>query len=299
MTLAQFIRLARVRTLTASISPIILGSTFAYYHYPSQGDTVTLILYSLLMLVTVGSAQIAANIWNEYFDYRSGLDTTQVIGNSGSIIREGLSPVLIKQLGLWCTTVTMLTGLYIVTHVSWLLLPLGLFCVGVSYFYSAGPHPLSRTPFGDIASGLTMGFILVYIMVYIWTGTWYGGAFLPALASFLLIASILMTNNIRDLDNDQAHGRRTLAIRLGRRRAITLLQRVIYFVMVWTFLGTIGHLYPWPALVALLALVPGQKVIDTLEKATTPHEADVAMSYMGKCTTLYHLLLSLALFLCS
>ncbi len=297
MTLTQLAKLTRPRTLTAAFSPVFLGATFSYTFYPSVRPITESILYSLLILITVMGAQIAANIWNEYFDYISGLDKTQVIGNSGSITRDNISPRTIKQLGYVFTTLALLAGLSLSYHISWSLVLIGFVCVSISILYSAGPLPLSRTPFGDLASGLAMGFAIVYITCFVWTLQYDWFMLLPALPSLVLVGSILMANNIRDLENDQQHGRHTLAIHLGRQGAINFLRSALTACFLWIcFWIFTGHL-PLTSLLALFASLPASKAIQQMNRFHDVRGLDKAMAYVAMSTTLYHILFGLGLLL--
>ena len=99
MTASQLYRLARPRTLTAAFSPVILGASYAATLHTAVQSLWLSLFYTLLILICVMSSQIAANIWNEYFDFKSGLDLNQAAGNSGTIVREGISPQQVKKLG--------------------------------------------------------------------------------------------------------------------------------------------------------------------------------------------------------
>lgn len=97
MTASQLYRLARPRTLTAAFSPVILGASYAATLHTAVQSLWLSLFYTLLILICVMSSQIAANIWNEYFDFKSGLDLNQAAGNSGTIVREGISPQQVKN----------------------------------------------------------------------------------------------------------------------------------------------------------------------------------------------------------
>ena len=101
MNLSQFFALIRPRTLTAAFSPVVLGAAMGATQFAPTQPIGLSIIYTLGILICVLSAQIAANIWNEYFDFKSGLDLTQAAGNSGSIVRDGISPAIIKRWGIY------------------------------------------------------------------------------------------------------------------------------------------------------------------------------------------------------
>jgi len=297
MTISQFIKLTRPRTLTAAFSPVCLGAAFSYYFYPLAQSYNLSFLYSLLILLTVIGAQIAANIWNEYFDYKSGLDANQTIGNSGAITREGLSPKLIKKLGYLFTLLPAITGFSLAYMTTPYLIPVGVFCIAISFFYSAGPMPLSRTPLGDLASGIAMGFAITLITAFIWAGQLTLFMLIAALPSLLLIAAILMANNLRDIKNDTKHGRHTLAIVLGRARALHLLRNVFIFCNLWLCTFVFMKVLPLSTLIACISAIPATKAIKIMHHFTDVVKMDHAMGYIAKATTTYHLLFAIGLLL--
>ena len=116
----------------------------------------------------------------------------------------------------------------------------------IGYFYTGGPYPIAYTPFGELVSGVVMGMLLILIAFYIQTGTVTTEAILLSVPSMLLVAAIMMANNIRDLVGDKESGRKTLAILAGRSNAITILMMFFIISYVW-IIGLIifGHLTPW------------------------------------------------------
>lgn len=297
MTASQLYRLARPRTLTAAFSPVILGASYAATLHTAVQSLWLSLFYTLLILICVMSSQIAANIWNEYFDFKSGLDLNQAAGNSGTIVREGISPQQVKKLGYIFSLTPLVLGIFLASQVSWWLLPAGAVCILISLFYSGGLKPISRTPFGELASGVAMGFAIVYITAYTWTGTLYWDFLIPAIPSTILIGNIMMTNNLRDFSNDKAHGRRTLVILLGKDEGIRLLRTLFIVCVLWLFLWVfLGHL-PSASLLGIIALFPAFKSAAILQRYADVVKMNEAMKFTSISVTLYHLLVSVGLWI--
>lgn len=295
MTFAQFYRLSRPRTLTAAFSPVILGSAYGSIMHESIHPWWLTLLYVLMILFCVMSAQIAANIWNEYFDFKSGLDLNQVIGNSGSIVKEGISPSRIKNLGYIFTITPLIVGIILAAAITWWFIPVGAICILISLFYSGGPKPISRTPYGELASGVAMGLSIVCITAYTVTGQLYIDFLIPALPSTILIGNIMMTNNLRDFSNDQQHGRRTLVILLGKDTGIQLLRGLFLFCSAWLVLWVVLGYLPYYALLGLISLIPAFKSASILSRYADPLMTNQAMKFTSISVTLYHLLTSIGL----
>ena len=295
MNLSQFFALIRPRTLTAAFSPVVLGAAVGATQFAPTQPIGLSIIYTRGILICVLSAQIAANIWNEYFDFKSGLDLTQAAGNSGSIVRDGISPAIIKRWGYMTTILPLILGIALANAVTWWYIPVGMLCILTSILYSGGPKPISRTPFGELASGLAMGFAIVGITLFAWTHTLHWTYLIPAVPSTILIGAIMMTNNLRDFTNDENHGRRTLVILLGRERGLQLLQGLFLISSLWILIWTICGVIPWPSLVALLSLLPAMKVIHIFNTYADPIRLNEAMKFTSISCTLYHFLWAIGL----
>lgn len=295
MTFPQFFRLVRPRTLTAAFSPVVLGAAYAYASHTPAHPIAVCLAYTLMVLACVISAQMAANMWNEYFDFKSGLDLNQAIGNSGSIVREGIAPSQIKRLAVSFTIFPLCLGLFLSALVTWWFIPAGILCILVSLLYSGGPKPLSRTPFGEVASGLAMGFAIVMITAFVWTDALTWDLLIPAVPSTILIGTIMMTNNLRDFSNDKVHGRRTLVICIGKSAGIQLLAILFAFCNAWLVGFAFAGLISWWSLAAVVYTVPAMRAVRILDRYADSINMDAAMKFSAMGTTVYHILFAAGL----
>ena len=291
----ELIPLTRPRTLAAALGPTILGAAFSYYAFGALHGTGLAIFHTILIFLAVVSAQIIANLWNELKDFKSGLDAGQKIGNAGSLTRGAVTPKLISTMIKVLMIVPIIIGLYLSATITWWYIPAGIICILISFLYSGGPKPISRTPFGEISSGIAMGFAIVLITGYAWTRELSLAFLIPALPATLLVGSIMLTNNIRDIRNDEKHGRRTLPIVLGRDRAISLMSITYIFNFFWIGAWIYLKVLPIPALLALLAIIPAFKTIKIFYTHVDEIELDKAMGTTAGAAMLYQLLLSIGL----
>ena len=291
----ELIPLTRPRTLAAALGPTILGAAFSYYAFGALHGTGLAIFHTILIFLAVVSAQIIANLWNELKDFKSGLDAGQKIGNAGSLTRGAVTPKLISTMIKILMIVPIIIGLYLSATITWWYIPAGIICILISFLYSGGPKPISRTPFGEISSGIAMGFAIVLITGYAWTRELSLAFLIPALPATLLVGSIMLTNNIRDIRNDEKHGRRTLPIVLGRDRAISLMSITYIFNFFWIGAWIYLKVLPIPALLALIAIIPAFKTIKIFYTHVDEIKLDKAMGTTAGAAMLYQLLLSIGL----
>lgn len=291
----ELIPLTRPRTLAAALGPTILGAAFSYYTFGALHGTGLAIFHTILIFLAVVSAQIIANLWNELKDFKSGLDAGQKIGNAGSLTRGAVTPKLISTMIKVLMIVPIIIGLYLSATITWWYIPAGIVCILISFLYSGGPKPISRTPFGEISSGIAMGFAIVLITGYAWTRELSLAFLIPALPATLLVGSIMLTNNIRDIRNDEKHGRRTLPIVLGRDRAISLMSITYIFNFFWIGAWIYLKVLPIPALLALLAIIPAFKTIKIFYTHVDEIKLDKAMGTTAGAAMLYQLLLGIGL----
>jgi len=248
-------RLLRPFTLVASVVPVLTTMALALHVGAVRWGVAWAFLAAAILI------QSATNMFNEYFDYRRGLDTEEMVGIAGTIVRDGVSPNVVLGLGITFTTTAIALGLYISASSSWWVFAAGLGCIGVALLYSAGPIPLSYTPFGELAAGTVMGPGMMLIAIYAMTSSIPTLAVLTSIPVGILIGAINFANNLRDMEQDREGGRRTLAIRLGRDRARRLLAGIFAaaFAIV-VLLVLLKQLTPW-VLLTLLSVPLAVRVI--------------------------------------
>ncbi|ALS74459.1 1,4-dihydroxy-2-naphthoate octaprenyltransferase [Planococcus rifietoensis] len=282
-------QLTRPHTLTASFAPVFLGTMIAI-HYTALNWALFLAMLIASLLI-----QAATNMFNEYYDYARGLDTEESVGIGGAIVRNGVSPKTVLVLAFLLYAISAVLGLYIAASTSWWLLAVGGIGMLVGYFYTGGPYPIAYTPLGELFSGLFMGFLIVIVAFYIQTETITSTAVMLAVPSTLLVAAIMMANNIRDMVGDKKSGRRTLAILAGRPAAVTIFMWFFILSYAWIILLVLLSIVtPW-ALLVLLSVIKPLKVIMTFKHYTEPLQVMPAMKDTGITNTLFNFLLAIGL----
>jgi 1,4-dihydroxy-2-naphthoate polyprenyltransferase len=283
-------KMTRPHTLTATFAPVILGTVIAIH----EGE-INWLLFIAMMLACL-ALQIATNLFNEYYDFKRGLDQADSVGIGGGIVRHGLKPKNVLTVAILLYVLAAFIGVYICMNSSWWLMAIGLFGMAVGYLYTGGPLPIAYTPFGELFSGLLMGTGFVLISLFIQTNTLTVQSVLISIPIGILVGAINMSNNIRDIEEDIKGGRKTLAILLGREKGILALAVAFAVSYLWiVLLVVIGYISPWALVVFLTAKKPISAIQGFKKGATEPQYMRVAMKSTAMTNTIFGFLLSAGL----
>src|SRR5699024_5649619 len=157
-------RLMRPHTLTASFVPVFVGTMLAIIY--ENNFHITLFLAMLIASLLI---QAATNMFNEYYDYKRGLDNEQSVGIGGTIVRDGVAPKTVLRLAIIFFGIAILLVLYICFLSSWWIAVIGAASMLIGYLYTGGPIPIAYTPFGEFFAGFLMGTVMIAISFYIQT----------------------------------------------------------------------------------------------------------------------------------
>jgi 1,4-dihydroxy-2-naphthoate octaprenyltransferase len=200
---------SRPKTLFAAIVPVFVGSGVAI----SEGIFVP--IYSLVALLCSILIQIGTNYTNDLYDYTKGADTEKRKGPR-RVLASGLISVGEMKFAIVLTFLTsFLLGLYLVSVGGWIILAVGVFSIIAGIAYTAGPFPLAYNGLGDI---FVFGFFGVIGTVFTYYLHSHHFNFVSLLASVpvgSLVTNILVVNNYRDIEEDRAANKNTLAVKMG------------------------------------------------------------------------------------
>ena len=221
---------ARPKTLTASLSPVLLGIGVAA-SFSSQAVSLRL---AGLALASALCIQVGTNLVNDAADFEKGADTAERIGPK-RVTQSGLLRGSHVMLGAGAFfLVAALLGIPLILAGGAPILVIGVLSLVAGYAYTAGPFPLAYLGLGEVFVLLFFGLAAVKGMAYVLTGTgltpW---AELGALQVGLQSSALLAVNNCRDIAGDRKAGKRTLAARFGERFArveVTVLVALPYLL---------------------------------------------------------------------
>ena len=202
----------RPKTLFASLSPVILGLSIAYYEIHSIN-----VIIAVLTLLCALILQIASNIANDYLDSLKGVDNDKRLGPT-RVTQSGLIPARKMRLALiFFLSIAFLLGSYLMYTGGIYIISIGLFSLYFAYGYTGGPFPLSHNGLGEVAAFLFFGIFAVSGTTYLQTHQFSALSFLLGAGPGFISATILAINNLRDIVSDAEVNKRTIAVRFGEK----------------------------------------------------------------------------------
>jgi len=207
---------ARPKTLTAAISPVLVGAAFAFRTLESAFPfgIFLLIIFSAL------SIQVLTNYVNDLWDYKKGSDTSKRQGptryvQAGLISEKEMLGACYFALGM-----AVISGFLLVLQGGLVILLIGLLSIAGAYAYTAGPYPLAHNGLGEPFVLIFFGPVAVLGTQYLLGGEVSMQSFLYGLALGSIASALLVVNNARDIEEDRQTGKKTLAARFGYGFAI-------------------------------------------------------------------------------
>jgi 1,4-dihydroxy-2-naphthoate octaprenyltransferase len=241
----RWVLAARPRTLPAAGVPVVVGVLLVR---PLAIEW----LNGFLCLVIALALQIGTNYANDYSDGVRGTDEVRV-GPFRLTASKLVAARVVSQAAWLFFAVASVAGIWLAARTSWWLIAVGASAVLAGWLYTGGPKPYGYFGFGEL-------FVFLYFGLVATVGTAYcQHLFIPSRAWWLGVAAgfmacaLLEANNLRDVDGDRAVGKKTLAARLGRRRASWLYAICVTGVAV----GAVGARQIVVAVVAVVVYIPG------------------------------------------
>ena len=273
--LAVWVQGARPRTLGASITPVVVGTSAAG----------VLVAWRFVAALLVGlGMQIGVNLANDFHDGVRGVDTAERLGPP-RLTSSGLAPARsVMFAALASVLVAGLSGLALAAVTTWWLVPIGALAMLALWLYSGGPRPYAELGLGEVMVFLFFGVMATAGSAYVQAETVPAAAWWASVPMGLLAVAILVVNNLRDIPTDAVAGKRTLAVRLGDRRTRTLYRACIVGAFAAIVLGVLvdavdqeSGLTPW----SLLALAAAVAAVGPFERVARAQGRDLTGVLVG------------------
>jgi len=245
-TTREWLSGARPRTLPAAVAPVLVGTGAA-----ALADGAHL-GRALLAAGVALALQVGVNFANDYSDGVRGTDLDRT-GPMRLTASGAARPRQVLGAALGAFGVAGLLGLVLVALTGlWWLLAVGALAIAAAWFYTGGRTPYGYLGLGEVGVFVFFGLVATVGTTYTQTLVVPWPAWVGAVGVGLLACALLMANNLRDVPTDALVGKRTLAVRLGERRARRLFGLELLGALV---AGTVCAVAaPWSLLVLLLAL---------------------------------------------
>ncbi len=236
------------KTLPAAASGVVMGSALAWMDHSFQ------ILPAFAALCVALLLQIGSNVANDVYDFERGADTSERHGPLRVTQAGLLTPAQMKH-GMWIIFgIAALFGLYLAYLRGWLVILLGLAAIVSAIAYTGGPFPLGYYALGDLFVFIFFGVMCVVGTYYVQTGLVSAATWWMSVPIGLMITDILVVNNLRDLDNDRAAHKHTLAVLIGERWtriqyvSLMIVSFLLLPVLIWLGVLPVFTLLAWLSL---------------------------------------------------
>jgi len=278
---------ARPKTLPAAFAPVLMGTAMAWeaggFHAPAA-------LAALLAALLI---QVGTNYANDYFDFVKGTDTEERVGPTRATQAGLVTPAQMRNATAIVLGLAALVGLYLAWRGGWPILLVAVVSILCAVLYTGGPYPLGYLGLGDL-------FVLIFFGPVAVAGTYYVQALelspLPVIAGFapgLLATAILTVNNLRDVEGDAKSGKKTLAVRFGKRFARA---EYVFCVLTATLLVPLLLLLVSPdhrgVLLAILTILPANAAMSKILSGLEGAELNPFLGRTGMLLLLFSLLFS-------
>jgi 1,4-dihydroxy-2-naphthoate polyprenyltransferase len=269
-TARDWIGAARLRTLPLAVSPVLVGTGAA-----TLGGAPLHWVIALCCLAVAVSLQIGVNYANDYSDGIRGTDDVRV-GPARLTGGRKAKPRTVLIVALVFFAIAALAGIALVVRTQqWWLLGVGAVCIVAAWFYTGGKRPYGYAGLGEVVVFVFFGLVATLGTTWVQAQNLPQEAWLGAVGVGFLACAVLLANNLRDIDQDRAAGKRTLSTRIGRRAT-----QVLFTVLVLLPFGIAAWLalfYPiaWLTLMGLLAALPAILIVWTYRQ---PRELVIALA---------------------
>jgi 1,4-dihydroxy-2-naphthoate octaprenyltransferase len=232
----------------------------------------------LFLLTLVGAVCVhgATNLINDYFDYKSGVDrpgAPTTLYRPHPLVQGLISPRAVLWVSVGLYAIAAIIGLALLALKGAGLLWFILVGAIASFFYTAGPIKYKYIALGELAVFLMWGPVIVGGTYFVQRGSLSPDAVLISVPFGLLVALVLLANNLRDIDYDRSAGIATLGTLLGQQKTRVLYQGLILLAyLAIALLIALKILSPWGVLVFFSAPV-AFRLIRTLQREI-PNDAD-------------------------
>ena len=286
----SWLQLFRPMTLTGTISPILVGTGFAFLEGTIQFDLLMLLLIAAILI------QSATNVLNDYYDFKSGQDKEKWISGEEKGTIYGINHRTLPYLAALLIGLAVVFGLWLAISTTMWIAIVGIIGILAGIKYSAGDRSFASIGMGEVIAALFLGPVVTILAYFVQTNTINWQIIILSLVFASLIVSMILTNNIRDFKKDIGF-RKTLAFRLGRRKAISLLSVLLVFPYVIVITLLLFKILPLSVLFVLFASPFAFKLLHGFRPTASREEEIIGMKWAARHHWVFGLLFAAGLWL--
>jgi len=248
---------------------------------------------AILTFIGVLCLHASANTFNNYFDYKSGIDIvtipTPFSGGSKVLAKKELRPESALKLASGLLAIGSAIGIYLSFMYGWVIMTLLLISALSIYFYST---KLASWGIGELIVGSNFGPLLSMGVYYVQARIMNLEPVLMGTVLGILTAGVLYINEFPDYDADKSKGRYHIIVRLGKERAAKGFKVLMFSAYVLIVLGVITQITPFITLIGLATFplaIKASKILDRNYNSTMALIPGMASTIM--CTLLTGIIL--------
>jgi 1,4-dihydroxy-2-naphthoate polyprenyltransferase len=299
MNVKNWLQAFRLRTLPLAIGAITMGAFVAQMDGLLSWDVYILALLTAILL------QILSNLANDYGDFKKGTDNDNRVGPVRALQSGNITVAAMLRAVILFSVLSLASGIALIWvgtkgFGSWetlAMLGVGLAAIAAAIKYTVGKSAYGYSGLGDVFVFVFFGLVAVCGTYYLMAGTFAAHIILPAVCFGCLATGVLNINNIRDIDNDKASNKITLAVRLGRQKAqyYHLVLMLVGFNTIFWFIRPIDSWLFYFAALVLFAPV----LLSTLRVAKNKPGQEPLLNKELKALSLGSALFSVGIFVLS
>tara|TARA_B100000470_G_scaffold64280_1_gene48878 strand:- start:870 stop:1856 length:987 start_codon:yes stop_codon:yes gene_type:complete len=230
-----YIQTIRIKTLPAVLGPIIIAITIAI-----NANRFELLTSVLVLLIGI-CLQILVNLFNDLGDYEKGVDNEKRLGPERSLQSGKISKKEMRKLIAFVILITLILGFIAFLNSGITVIFLGISLILIAYLYTSGPFPYGYKGLGEIMVILIFGPVTILGALFLFDIEYNLIILLISIICGLSTSTIILTNNIRDLENDYTHNKITLAVKLGEKKSRILYILTIFLISLLLLISSIEN----------------------------------------------------------
>jgi 1,4-dihydroxy-2-naphthoate octaprenyltransferase len=222
-TILSWWQASRYHFIPPSLFPAAIGSIVSWASFDSF-----FLPYFILVIVGVTINHVALNMTDDYFDYKHAVDQTKpgeknpYSGGSGTLTSGLIQPKNMFSVFLFLYMIVIGIGLYLSIQRGFFVLIFGLIGIFWSVFYTSPPIQFAHHGLGEIGLLLNFGPTIGLGAFFVQAQVLSLEAFFATLPSGIMLFSMIIINEIPDIEEDRLAGKLTLVARYGKKAGVKI-----------------------------------------------------------------------------